>query len=457
MKFFRAIPALLICFVASLSAQTPFLLKTDDFEKERAWWDYHRDGTVADDPGAFTSGNGYLKMVLNDPVGDRECNVGISERQPVYGKEYRRLVSETRARVLNPMKGGSRGWGFWKTAKQGKADNIVWFMQQLLQGNERASWSRFGAIYHQKADFIDWQPDEQWHIYKIVRDRDRGVCEFWVDRQLVYEARLAPAGDMAYHAWVDNQIYDRSVGIRRAAWPGSSTLILDYVQIYEGNSPKIVRPVAGSIRYFGQLNRFLNEQNSFELNLTDLSGETVVLASARAEDLDAYDQADALSFKGFDLTWHGQKEKGTPANKMVSFEQKSIRLQTQITGAPYLSNLCVLTGGRTILNMTDVVLDKSNQKEIEFDADGPVVLYVSATLDESSGWNHVQTFTAGQDKLALRLDGKELGAELDGNVLFGDNGVLLQRLNLNKGRHRLALKAEGSPSVKRVLIYGESD
>jgi len=457
MKCFSSISALLICFVASLSAQTPFLLKTDDFEKERAWWDYHRDGTVANDPGAFSNGNGYLKMVLNDPVGDRECNVGISERQPVYGKEYRRLVSETRARVLNPMKEGSRGWGFWKTAKQGKADNIVWFMQQLLHDNERASWSRFGAIYHQKADFIDWLPDEQWRIYKIVRDRDNGVSTFWVDGKLVYEARLAPAGDMAYHAWVDNQIYDRSVGIRRAAWPASSTLILDYVQIYEGNSPEIVRPVAGGIRYFGQLNRFLNAHNTFELSLTDLSGETVVLASARAEDLDAYDQADVLSFKGLNLTWHGQKEQGTPANKMVSLERQSIQLQTHITGAPYLSNLCVLSGGRTILNMTDVVLDKSNQKEIEFDADGPGVIYISATLNESPGWNHVQAFTTGQDKLKLQLDGKELNGALDGNILFGDNGVLLQKVNLSKGRHTLVLKAEGSPSVQRVLIYREGD
>ena len=86
---------LVACGFASLKSQSQILsVKFDDFNQIHGWWDYHRDGTAAQDELAIVNGKGYLRISLKNPVQNLECNVGISEFQNIYGKSVKKLVTE---------------------------------------------------------------------------------------------------------------------------------------------------------------------------------------------------------------------------------------------------------------------------------------------------------------------------------------------------------------------------
>jgi hypothetical protein len=464
----------------TLFAQTILSVKIDDFTSEKSWWEYHRDGTVKNDPDAIINGKGYLKIRLLKPQDNMECNVGISEPQPIYPKKIKILTTEIRIKLLTDMKQGSRGWGFWKTAKMGRADNVAWFMEQYLAGKPKFSWSRFGTIHKRKIDLKDIQIKKNvWHTYKIVRDLNAKQTDYFIDGQLSHTSRgIAPTGRMAFHLWIDNQVYSRSKGIQRMAWQGISEMVVDYVSIYSGYSPSKSFPVDGGIKLFEKPLLFGSGEKGEELlnETVPLSpGKTVVLMSVVAEKYAAFDNPDKLILKATDengkvyakTQWDGQKK--NPLNKVLIFDTESEQIELKTVGdnTPFISDLVVFNSptGKVLIN------DDVNAKPIadglwktySFTSDGsPVDFYLSGVAMESPGWNHIKKSSHNEktdDDLKIEIDGQDFGwnseYSFDGNRQFGLADVIVLRQRLAAGRHTLKVFVENKPLLNRVFIFQE--
>jgi hypothetical protein len=474
------IPFILFLVITAVYPQTTLPVKIDDFTSAKSWWEYHRDGIVAKDKDAIINGDGYLKIRLLNPSNDRECNVGISERQPVYSKKIKVLTTEARIKLLNNMLSGSRGWGFWKTAKMGKADNLAWFMEQALEGKPAFTWSRFGTIHGKKIDLKDISIKEnEWHIYKIIRDLKNKRTEYFVDNQLYHiSPGVAPTGRMAFHLWIDNQVYSRSKGVQRTAWSGISEMVVDYVKIYSGYSTGEKYPEDGSIKLFEKPLTFgSGKKNELLINqeISVSPGKTVVLMSVIAEKYGSFDNPDKLTLSVVDklgrnlagAAWDGQKT--NPANKVLLFDSNSeiIQLLAVAHNTPFVSDVLVLNSpsGEVLVNeaVNSKPLKNGLWKTYLFKSSGkPVVFYLSSLANESPGWNHIDKSTHKEttdDDLKIEIDGKDFGwntqQSFDGNRQFGLNDIIVLREHLTAGNHSLKIYVENKPVLNRVLIFQE--
>jgi hypothetical protein len=464
----------------TLFAQTILPVKIDDFTSVKSWWEYHHDGTVKNDPDAIINGNGYLKIRLLKPQDNMECNVGISEPQPIYPKRIKILTTEMRIKLLTDMQPGSRGWGFWKTAKMGKADNVAWFMEQYLKDKPKFSWSRFGTIHKRKIDLKDIKIKKNvWHTYKIVRDLKAKQTDYFIDGQLSHTSRgIAPTGRMAFHLWIDNQVYSRSKGIQRVAWPGESAMVVDYVSIYSGLSPGKIFPSQGAIKFFEKPLRFgSGKKDAILLNETvSVSpGKTLVLMSVIAEKYAIFDNPDRLVLRANDdkgkmyskKKWDGQKKNAV--NKVLIFDTKSetLELKAISENTPFISDLVVLNSptGKVVIN-DEVNARAANDglwKTYSFSSMGrPVVIYLSGVANESPGWNHIQKSSQNDqtdDDLRIEVDGQDFGwnseYSFNGNKQFGISDVIVLRQNLSVGNHSLKIFVKNKPLLNRVVIFQE--
>ncbi len=222
---------LFIPFMA-VSQRTLIPLKWDEFDSQKDWWAWHKDGSAGSDADAIRIENGCLIISLRNPAAEYECNVGLSDEQNIYGKKHKILRVETRLKVLNEMIPGSRGWGFWKAARNGKASSLAWFMEQLMPGQKKLSWRKAGSLSHKKRAMknIDFNVQD-WHVYTIERDIPAKTVRYYVDGNLWFQTPgIVPKERMSFHLWVDNQVYSKK-GIRRVSWQGSSAILVDYVHI----------------------------------------------------------------------------------------------------------------------------------------------------------------------------------------------------------------------------------
>ncbi|KAA3613228.1 MAG: hypothetical protein D8M58_13055 [Calditrichaeota bacterium] len=454
--------------ISTLLSQTILPVKIDDFSSTKSWWDYHRDGLVADDPQSIINGKGYLKIRLLNPENSLECNVGISERQSIYSKRIKVLTTETRVKLLNNMLPGSRGWGFWKAAKMGKADNLAWFMEQHLEGKPKFSWSRFGTIQKKRVDLKDIAIKEnEWHTYKIVRDLNSKRTDYFVDGELYHTSGgIAPTGRMGFHLWIDNQVYSRSKGIQRAAWSGTSEMVVDYVKIYSGYNTGKSYPVEGSIKVYEKPLVFGNGTNNEKLidqEISVLPGKTIVLMSVNAESYADFDRPDKLTLRlsennnKVETAWHGSNN--NKINKILELDNSSdlLKLEAISENTPFISDLLVLNSpsGKVLLN-------ESENKNYSFISNGkPVVIYLSAIASESPGWNHIDKSThddKSDDHLSIEIDGKKVDypeSSLDGNRQFGLSDIIVVREHLPAGKHTLKIYVENKPVLNRVLVFQE--
>ena len=470
---------ILFVFFKFVFPQTVLPLKIDDFSSTKSWWQYHRDGLVSKDSDAIINGKGFLKIRLLDPENSLECNVGISERQNIYPRGVKVLSMETRVKLLNGMQPGSWGWGFWKTAKMGQADNVAWFMEQLKYGEPDFSWSRFITISKRKVDFNDVDIEQnEWHVYKIVRDLNTKTTSFFIDGLLTNLASIAPTGRMAFHLWIDNQIYSKSKGIERAAWNGKSEMLVDYVSIYSGHSPGKSYPSNGSIKLFekpfifgtGKKNEVLVD---YEIDIEP--GNTVVVMSAVVENNLPVDETDLLTLSILnnddnsfaETKW--DRAGGKSLNKILTLNpsSKRIKLKAFSENTPFISDIVVLSSPSGKILINDSVNNRPDKngfwKSYSFTSDGsPVIVYLSASASESTGWNHVDESTHNDktdDDLKIEIDGKDFGwnteNSFDGNRQFGISDVIVLREQLKSGKHTLKIFVENKPLLNRVLVFQE--
>ncbi len=459
-------------------------IKRDDFLYRRGWWDYHRDGTVAQDTAAIQIRRGYLYLQLKDPVDSVMCNVGISDHQGVYKKGLRWLIFEARVRVLNPMKPGSRGWGFWRMTVPGKPSSLAWFMEQLGIGGDASRYTfwKAGVVHLDQRLDVDVGADPQeWHHYKVVRDMEKRTTRFYLDGREILVARgIVPRERLSLHLWIDNMIYARIFGARMAGWKGVSAMVVDYVQ---------VRTFAEEQRYFDPqplvpfrvqpLTMPMGHENGLwkTYEFQSRGGPSLVLTTARAEAYDFYSPPDYLkldiqagqqSWQG-SWNWQGLELQGKARTEMreVDLPAGSVRLLLETRTTPQVGDITVLQlrKGRLLVNEA---IDASPPKKADslfwkayrfVTEDGWLVIYLSGTARENPRWNPIRKQDrreANDDDLWLELNGRKLAPnnayDFCGNTHLGQDRAVVYSLKVRKGEHHLRIFTHGQPRVYRLVI-----
>ncbi len=448
----------LIFFSLPLSAQvTDLPIRRDDFNRVHDWWAYHRDGSAQQDDRAIVNGRGYLLLQLKNPLSDRECNVAISDWQNIYGKRFPYLRIEVRARVLDAMLPGSRGWGLWKSSKNASFHTLAWFMEQLAPQNKTWSWRMVGVAQGKRRKVVPWVKEAlNWHVYTIERDLPGKTIRFWIDDSLVLQVSNWKFKDrLAFHAWIDNQIYTRSKGILREAWQGKSRLVLDYVEIRTKRKiPGLEIPSNPAIVFYKKWDQILTKKvyrNSFVF----AGGKLFLLATARAEAYDGLDQPDLLQIE-IDgkpaLTFDGQKLKGATATlfKELELQPGEHALTLKVRTTPLLYDVLLLDA-KKIEQMVRV----KNPLQLpgalkQLNGEGKILLYAAATLQEAP-----QAFfkkgTVGDDRLEISFSNGKSLIKWRGNRQFGNANSAL--ITLPATKQNLEVDVQGKPEVHGIFLF----
>ncbi len=490
-------------FIQNVLAQLD--IKRDDFENtvNRNWWRWHNDGPNTPMP-MVNSGYALFSLVDPDSNFDPYCDAALWDGYPELGGPYGSVTITLRARALNPHKYGSRGWGLWYTEPYPNLQQQAWYMNVLDDTaytgldwwRAETSNGRTEATHHYTD--LDQSPflinNEQWHIYQI--ERQAAYILFKIDGDTVlYVTEDLPQQDMAFHLWVDNLVYEHvppdTIKVHKRGWIGKNEVVLDYVQIITTDLPDKSEPPSGIVRLRQVPDQIFTDTSaalwkSYSFDSPD--GPHIVLATARVEQyLDANQSAisddDDIRFviDGTDYGWNTATSfngdaQGTISKTML-FQQVmgagSKQIEVYGETSPLLYDVTVIgsnQGGIVFdreYNETKDEATDSLWKEITFDTKGgQVAVYVSAAADEDPnptnfGYRYGNFDDNADDDIRIMLDTTNYGYKTDqsfyGNRQFGEPKSVLLTDSLSAGQHTLRLYAHGSPTLYRVVIFGEFD
>lgn len=501
--------AILLIIIDINYIQAQLSLKRDDFVNtvNRRWWRWYHDGPSTPYPSVK---NGYVLFSLVNPTSswDPYCDAAIWDGYPYPGGPYGNCEITLRAKALNLHRYGSRGWGLWYTEPSPNLQRQIWFMEMLddplLTGEDwwRAETAngRTEATHHftnldQEPHIVD---NMEWHTYRIIREPD--YIEMFVDDQSVlYTTEDLPTENLGFHIWVDNLIYQHVdpdiINIYKRGWIGRNEIVLDYVQILTTGSLSSSETPAGIKLLREKPNEIGNGQSHYlwkNYYFNSSGGKTAILMTGRVESyMDDVNQQisddDDIRFiiDGVDYGWDTQYSFNAEAqgtiSKTILIEQllqsgvnKSIQIYGDIT--PLLSDITILgsqNGGIIFsqeYNETGTGGTNYLWKEIQFLCHtGEIAIYVSGSADEDPtpypsyryGYNYNDYSDDEDDDLRIVLDGNNYNYHTDqslwGNRQFGEPKSILITTNLSQGSHSLQLFANNTPTLFRVLIYGEND
>ena len=479
-------------------------LKRDDFvgHANRNWWGWHEDGEATPMPAVS---NAYVFFSLVNPTIEEEpfCDAALWDGYPYVGGPYGDCKITLRARALNPHKYGSRGWGLWYTEPYPYVTQQAWYMQMLDDPDSTGidSWraetayGKYSAMYHYvELDEPPFNIDNMdWHVYKI--DRQAGYIHFVIDNDTVLTVTEdLPDQDMAFHAWVDNLVYEHvepdTIKIHKKAWIGKNETVLDYVQIHTaGTIGKSEN--ADHIKLLRQMpNEIYSEPQSGlwkEYSFNATAGNFIMLATARVEQYIHADSVisddDDIRFiiNGTDFLWNSPNsfngdQQGTADKTLLLSQTANTGTQSiQVFGetSPLLYDVTVLGAedGGVVFDQEYYEeknpLSDSLWKDIAFTTKGGwVAVYLSGSADEDSdptnhGYQYVDFDDNADDDLRIELDQTDYGYKTEqslyGNRLFGEPKSILVMENLSAGQHHLRVYTKNSPSLYRIVIYGEND
>jgi len=448
----------LLCFLlpVSLYAQKIVLpVKIDDFQYSHSWWDYRKIGSVKLDQKAFRNGEGFLYFQLKDPDAERMCDVGISERQGIYKKRLDWLEAEIRLKVLTPMKPGSRGWGFWRMRAAGRPSSLAWFMEQMGPLREpRLSWQKAGVISDKgRAETTVPLADNEWHTYRIVRDRKQRHTRFYIDGNLVLDAPYYPVEGLSFHCWIDNGVYTRQ-GVQFTGWKGISALVIDYVMIKTTRNLSIPMVNDLPVIFHQQYAEFGggNARQRWKTIPFLSHGKTVwIMATVRLEDYETFAPADAVQLVVDDQPTPVLQASGQ------QHPDRMITLATPLTLSPGKHHLRLYATQTPFLRDVQRRFEGRSKHRVVFSLkqEGNVVIYVSGNARENPGWNHVQPESrdeAADGDIQFYLDGQKLSSTICGNQVFGNGGVLVIRKRLSAGLHTLEVHLEGDAEIYNLMV-----
>lgn len=493
-------------FLLFTSAFSQLPVKRDDYTgtTNRNWWHWYNDGPSTPIPAVR---DGYVLFSLVDPVASYEpfCDAALWDGYPAYGGPYGNCTVTLRVRALTEHKYGSRGWGLWYTEPAPDVQQQIWFMHLLDNPDSTGinSWraeTTKGKLEteHHYTD-LDQAPysidNMNWHVYKI--DRQADSIFFMVDDDTVLTVTEdLPDQDLAFHIWVDNLVYEHVdpdiINIHKRGWSGQNDIVLDYVQIVTPDGQLDKSEAPSGIKLLRQVPNEIYTSESAGLwksySFSSPGGDIVVLATARVEQyLDASlseisgDDDIRLVIDGTDYGWNTTNSFNGDAagtvSKTLLWEQSmsSGKKNLDVYGetSPLLYDVTVLgsSGGGIIydneFNETKSAGSEELWKEITFQTHGgEVAFYISASADEDPnptnyGYQLSNFDNNNDDDLKIVIDSDDFGYQNDssfwGNRQFGEPKSVLLVRNLSTGEHTLRLYGSGTPTLHRVVIFGEND
>ncbi len=370
----------------------------------------------------------------------------------------------------------------------------------------------FTELYHATPEPEDIDETE-WHTYTITIDVDgegTRYIEMLVDGdQVLYndDPNTVPDQNFGFHIWIDNFIYDPQdnepdcdIYFYRRGWSGESEMVLDYVQIMPANQTldsyempsgiKRLRKIPNEI--FNGPTKSLWKQYEFD---SPAGGAYVFLFTGRVEEYlhSTYmtiSDADDFRYEidGTDYGWGAHQSSpwvygsGTVIvyQNITEGNEKVLNLFGDIT--PLLYDVTVLgSGGGGIVVDNEYNETKDSQsdelwKTIDFQTwGGEVAIYVSGSADEDPnpspvshyGYDISEFNDDDDDDMKIMLDDTDY--EYHNNNAFWGNGdksvrgqfgepkSVLIIANLTQGSHTLRIYGQGTPTLHRILIYGEND
>ncbi|MFZ0388878.1 MAG: FlgD immunoglobulin-like domain containing protein [Calditrichia bacterium] len=503
---------LLLLIIVLLSSSDTFAqlrLKRDDFvgTSRKNWWHWHNDGPSTPMP-QVKDGYSYFSLVDADKNYRPYCDAAIWDGWPDHAGPWHYCEVTLRAKCITPHQYGSRGWGLWFTEDPPKVQKNAWFMQLLddpdLTGIDSWKAETAKGRYLANNHFTDLTVEPhvidimQWHTYKIVWQPD--LVEMFVDGNSVFRSTIdIPDQPMALHIWADNIVYQHidpdTIKLNWRGWTGQNDFYLDYARVLsKGTLDSSLTPAGVML-----LEEHPNEMGgggvqyswkNYSFNAPD--GEAVILLTGRVEQyLDdtgqpiSDDDDIRLVIDGMDYGWEtatslngdaaGTQTKNLLIEQNFSQGNKNIDIYGDVT--PLLSDVTVLgsPGGGVVFNeeYQETATGGATSylwKDIDFLTHaGEVAIYISGSADEDPtpspadhyGYQYSDYSDEECDHLKIVLDGYDYGYETDyalyGNRLFGEPKSILIRENLDRGSHNLKIYARNTPTLHRVLIYGEFD
>jgi len=327
-------------------------------------------------------------------------------------------------------------------------------------------------------DFLDLDSlvdQTQWHTYTILWHPDSVV--WWVDGEKIYKSTtVIPKLKMAFHFWVDNHVHDMITAAKiKQTWQGNNELVMDFVEIYQGNFPAGVERDNRFAVFRGMYNEIGNGQRQYlwkEIPFTAYDGETVILITGRAEQYNHYSDDDDLRLVldredwGWDSSRSLDGERLNGSVKTIVYSGKldpgahTLQVWGDVTPTLYDVTILSAPGGQVVLMDTLVETAPGGQnylwKDYSFTVDsGWVAIYIAGTADEDRTGRDYND--AEDDDLMIQLDSLSFGWQTDtsfyGNQLFGEARSLLIQRWLPAGEHGLTLWSNGTPTKTAVLIY----
>ncbi len=501
-------------------------LERDDFKSLKSWWSVNYSPSSGYNH-SMTVNNGYLKADLIDPldggsggvlpssmVGMENVGISTADLKPIYDKNLQMDIT-IRIKTLNTLPVGSRGWGFWKSESVPVTTNqATWFMEQTADSD--SSWAPQETWWQARTldgvdntyDFssdISSYDNMQWHVYKVRRyggSSTGGYYEHYIDGTLVQ--RIVPYDfpdssiineDFTFNCWNDNLVYrfiegganPDSIAVYYNGWIGTSSFVVDFIEIVkDGYDP--------SYTVAPQDNNDMLRLREFESEMDDglsdglwktytfdtYAANCVIVATAKAEEMDSYDNDDDLKLEvdtkdyGYNSSksWNGDVDQSLPKtiviDTIMSTGSHTLKLSSRVTPLLYDVNVFSSTDGAIAL---DTVINDSAPsgssnllwKTFTFNCDaGPVAIYLSGSADEEPGWDHSNSTidSTDDDELRIMVDNTDYGWATDsalvGNGLYGDVKTILLTPTLSTGQHSIKLYTRETPTVYRVLVFSKN-
>jgi len=515
---------ILLFFTSGLFAQTYIIpnLERDDFKDLKTWWSVNIWGANH----TFAVPNGYFTASLNNPLngaqggplpsdGSGMENIGFSTAYSmmIYGKDD---IIDVRFRIkfVNDLPPGSRGGGLWHSESIPITTNQeAWFMEQAAD-EALYSWAPgenwwLGRVTRGVTAEVSATPpvsSQEWHYYRVLR-RARDYYELYVDDDPTPIVHAEPSDlggilneDYGFNCWNDNLTYHKTqnalsgndtIEVYYNGWMGTVSFLVDFVEIrYNNYQPSHLVSPDNVVRLRDVVNEIDNGvsdglwKGPYTFNVS--SGPCVILATAKAEELDGNDDDDDLKMvldnKDFGWntarSWDGDSDQGTPKTITIDTTltpgSHTLSFYSEVTPVLYDATVLNSANGAVVLNLdlNETAPNEENGylwKTYQFSCDsGLAAIYISGSADEEPGWNHRNNYdgvfadidSTDDDELRIELDDINYQWESDssflGNRLFGDSKTILITQPLGTGSHTLKLYANYTPTIYKLLVYVEN-
>jgi len=467
---------IVIIYLSFLTCYSQDIIRRDDFANKKTYWYWRQDGNAS--PPELH--NGLASIKLENPISQQYCNSEIMDPSNIFSFSTIRM----RVKAKNVANAGSWGWGYWHTEAFGGPNffDLAWFMEQndgIPQSVDtwwraRSNNSPITGCYLDLDSLVD---RSQWHNYEIQWYPDS--VNFWVDSiRLLSCTTIVPQSLMAFHIWIDNRTYNLQGTTQQYSWTGNNEILIDYVEMFQGEYPLVNIPPTGNILFRGIYNEIGQGYSEYlwkDITCQSDSGQSVVLVTARSEQYDGLSDDDDIKIiiDNEDYGWNtyksfnGDTDSGRVKTLSYINQMDSGLHQIKVYGdiTPTLYDITVLSAPSGSVILKDSLVETASGgnnilwKEYYFDCKkGFVSLYFAGYADED--FTHVLGNAYNDlydDDLMIEIDSTSYGWKTEnslyGNNLFGEGKSIVIQDSIKAGNHRIKLWTNNTPTKTFLLLY----